>query len=210
MWLSILRAEHVCELSNLSPGKGRLDTVLFVTESRHEIPNARRQLKAVHEPAGYSANTISVWSYPGLQRIATLGGHTQRVLYLALSPDGRSIVTGAGATLRRDCSKQAAFPRLQLETQGGAPDALPRAGPQSCYAQEWPHNPGCSAPCTKHSEELRALCNFAPCPGSTSRARGEPCPTHCYHALQASATRPFASGVCSRRLVPPPPRVGCP
>ncbi|KAK9826466.1 hypothetical protein WJX81_002430 [Elliptochloris bilobata] len=45
---------------------------------------------------GYSTNAVNVWRYPGLQRVATLGGHTQRVLYLALSPDGRSIVTGAG------------------------------------------------------------------------------------------------------------------
>ncbi len=47
--------------------------------------------------AGYSTNAINVWRYPGLQRVATLSGHTQRVLYLATSPDGRSIVTGAGA-----------------------------------------------------------------------------------------------------------------
>lgn len=33
--------------------------------------------------------------------IATLTGHTFRVLYLALSPDGQTIVTGAGdETLR--------------------------------------------------------------------------------------------------------------
>jgi len=33
--------------------------------------------------------------------VATLTGHTMRVLYLALSPDGQTIVTGAGdETLR--------------------------------------------------------------------------------------------------------------
>jgi cell division cycle 20-like protein 1 (cofactor of APC complex) len=36
-----------------------------------------------------------------MKRIATLKGHNLRVLYLALSPDGESIVTGAGdETLR--------------------------------------------------------------------------------------------------------------
>lgn len=36
-----------------------------------------------------------------MKRIATLSGHTTRVLYLAMSPDGESIVSGAGdETLR--------------------------------------------------------------------------------------------------------------
>jgi len=36
-----------------------------------------------------------------MQKQATLTGHTYRVLYLAMSPDGQSIVTGAGdETLR--------------------------------------------------------------------------------------------------------------
>eukprot|EP01038_Epipyxis_sp_PR26KG_P016341 gene16341-22265_t len=50
---------------------------------------------------GYSLNQIIVWKYPSMQKIATLTGHTLRVLYLAMSPDGQSIVTGAGdETLR--------------------------------------------------------------------------------------------------------------
>ena len=50
---------------------------------------------------GYSQNAVSVWRYPGMARVATLTGHTLRVLYLAVSPDGRTIVTGAGdETLR--------------------------------------------------------------------------------------------------------------
>lgn len=36
-----------------------------------------------------------------MKRIATLTGHSSRVLYLAMSPDGNTIVTGAGdETLR--------------------------------------------------------------------------------------------------------------
>eukprot|EP00041_Stephanoeca_diplocostata_P026085 m.695512 g.695512 ORF g.695512 m.695512 type:complete len:581 (+) comp22889_c0_seq2:235-1977(+) len=50
---------------------------------------------------GYSQNQIVLWKYPAMKPIATLTGHTYRVLYLAMSPDGESIVTGAGdETLR--------------------------------------------------------------------------------------------------------------
>lgn len=50
---------------------------------------------------GYSQNQIMVWKYPSLAKVATLTGHSLRVLYLAVSPDGQTIVTGAGdETLR--------------------------------------------------------------------------------------------------------------
>jgi len=50
---------------------------------------------------GYSLNQVIVWKYPSMQKLATLTGHSLRVLYLAMSPDGSSIVTGAGdETLR--------------------------------------------------------------------------------------------------------------
>ena len=50
---------------------------------------------------GFSHNQIVVWKYPSMQQIAQLTGHTYRVLYLSLSPDGETIVTGAGdETLR--------------------------------------------------------------------------------------------------------------
>lgn len=50
---------------------------------------------------GYSQNQIVVWKYPSMQQVVSLTGHTYRVLYLAMSPDGRTVVTGAGdETLR--------------------------------------------------------------------------------------------------------------
>ncbi|XP_038650141.1 fizzy-related protein homolog [Scyliorhinus torazame] len=50
---------------------------------------------------GYSQNQILVWKYPSLTQVAKLTGHSYRVLYLAISPDGEAIVTGAGdETLR--------------------------------------------------------------------------------------------------------------
>ena len=50
---------------------------------------------------GYSQNQILIWKYPSMSQLAKLTGHTYRVLYLAVSPDGEAIVTGAGdETLR--------------------------------------------------------------------------------------------------------------
>ncbi|KAI1811366.1 WD40-repeat-containing domain protein [Poronia punctata] len=50
---------------------------------------------------GYSQNQIVVWKYPSMSQVVNLTGHTYRVLYLAMSPDGRTLVTGAGdETLR--------------------------------------------------------------------------------------------------------------
>jgi len=50
---------------------------------------------------GYSQNQVVVWSYPSMTQVATLTGHSFRVLYLSLSPDGQTVVTGAGdETLR--------------------------------------------------------------------------------------------------------------
>lgn len=59
---------------------------------------------------GYSQNQVVVWNQPQMQQIATLKGHTYRVLYLAMSPDGQTIVTGsADETLRF----WKAFPKLR-------------------------------------------------------------------------------------------------
>lgn len=50
---------------------------------------------------GYSENQIVVWKLPSMTQVVSLTGHTCRVLYLAMSPDGEVIVTGAGdETLR--------------------------------------------------------------------------------------------------------------
>ncbi len=50
---------------------------------------------------GYSQHAINIWKYPSMQPVVSLTGHTYRVLYLSMSPDGAVIVTGAGdETLR--------------------------------------------------------------------------------------------------------------
>ena len=47
---------------------------------------------------GFSQNHLNVWSHRQAEcsKFAVLQGHTSRVLYLAVSPDGRNVVTGAG------------------------------------------------------------------------------------------------------------------
>ena len=60
-----------------------------------------RNLNELVSTHGYSLNQIVVWKFPSMAKVATLTGHSTRVLYLALSPDGQTIVTGAGdETLR--------------------------------------------------------------------------------------------------------------
>ena len=46
-------------------------------------------------------NAINIWEGKSMEKIGTLRGHSYRVLYLAKSPDGESILTGSGdRTLR--------------------------------------------------------------------------------------------------------------
>jgi WD40 repeat protein len=50
---------------------------------------------------GAISNSVCIWKYPAMTQVASLSGHTYRVLYLAMSPDGQTICTGAGdETLR--------------------------------------------------------------------------------------------------------------
>lgn len=47
------------------------------------------------------SNQVMVWRADNMNRVATLSGHTCRVLYMAMSNDGSTVVTGAGdETLR--------------------------------------------------------------------------------------------------------------
>ena len=48
--------------------------------------------------------------------VASLTGHTNRVLYLAMSPDGETIVTGAGDETLRFWN---AFPKREGEGERG-------------------------------------------------------------------------------------------
>ncbi|XP_018571898.1 cell division cycle protein 20 homolog [Anoplophora glabripennis] len=50
---------------------------------------------------GFANNELIIWKYPSMTKIAELTGHTARVLHLAMSPDGTTILSaGADETLR--------------------------------------------------------------------------------------------------------------
>ncbi|XP_017889126.1 cell division cycle protein 20 homolog [Ceratina calcarata] len=50
---------------------------------------------------GYAQNQLIIWKYPGMTKVAELTGHSSRVLHLAMSPDGTTVLSaGADETLR--------------------------------------------------------------------------------------------------------------
>ena len=79
--------KRLCDNNPLLHGAGSQVCNLLWSKNVNEIVSSH----------GYSQNQIIVWKYPAMSKLATLTGHTLRVLYLAVSPDGQTIVTGAGA-----------------------------------------------------------------------------------------------------------------
>lgn len=98
--------------SSAAPGAGSAanvgsDTVVQVptltVDTGSQVCNLvwSRNLPELVSTHGFSQNQVIVWSYPSMRQLASLTGHSTRVLYLSLSPDGQTIVTGAGdETLR--------------------------------------------------------------------------------------------------------------
>lgn len=81
---------HKQKLINETDTGSQVCSLLF---SQHE-----NEIISTH---GFSSNEVAVWKSPKLKKIKSLIGHTQRVLYQAMSPDGNYIVSGAGdETLR--------------------------------------------------------------------------------------------------------------
>jgi len=57
--------------------------------------------KEILSSHGFARNELSLWKYPTMAKIKELEGHTSRVLHLACSPDGATVVSAAGdETLR--------------------------------------------------------------------------------------------------------------
>ena len=64
-------------------------------------PHAPSPAPAPSRAAAIRYNEIVIWKYPSLVKVAELRGHTRRVLHMAASPDGTTIVTAAAdETLR--------------------------------------------------------------------------------------------------------------
>lgn len=61
-------------------------------------PLAPDEILSTH---GFSEHNLALWSYPSGRCLGTLDGHSQRVLFQAIGPDGSTVVTGSGdETLR--------------------------------------------------------------------------------------------------------------
>ena len=57
--------------------------------------------KEILSSHGYARNQICLWKYPSMTKVKELEGHTSRVLHMATSPDGSTVVSAAGdETLR--------------------------------------------------------------------------------------------------------------
>jgi cell division cycle 20-like protein 1 (cofactor of APC complex) len=79
------------------------NTPLSMVDTGSQVCNLiwSKNVNEIVSTHGYSLNQIILWKYPSMSKVTTLTGHTYRVLYLAISPDGQTIVTGAGdETLR--------------------------------------------------------------------------------------------------------------
>jgi len=91
-------ADRTIRFWNSSSGalRNTVDTksqVCAIVWSRHE-----EELVSSH---GFSHNQLTLWKYPSMVKMAELTGHTSRVLHLAQSPDGETVVSGAAdETLR--------------------------------------------------------------------------------------------------------------
>lgn len=92
---------------------------------------------------GFSQHAINIWKYPSMQQVVSLTGHTYRVLYLAMSPDGQIIVTGAGdETLRFwDCfggvGKSGLGGMGNSGIGGGGSSVTSRSGKGGGLVKEW-------------------------------------------------------------------------
>ncbi|PQQ19224.1 cell division cycle 20.2 cofactor of APC complex [Prunus yedoensis var. nudiflora] len=56
-----------------------------------------RELLSSH---GFTQNQLTLWKYPSMVRIAELTGHTSRVLHMAQSPNGCTVASAGGETLK--------------------------------------------------------------------------------------------------------------
>eukprot|EP00002_Diphylleia_rotans_P024917 TRINITY_DN4921_c0_g1_i2.p1 TRINITY_DN4921_c0_g1~~TRINITY_DN4921_c0_g1_i2.p1 ORF type:complete len:547 (-),score=110.84 TRINITY_DN4921_c0_g1_i2:336-1976(-) len=86
-------ADRTIRLWNVLTGK-----CIKSTDTGSQVCNLAwsKNVNEIVSTHGYSQHQITVWKCPSMSQIATLTGHQTRVLYLSVSPDGCSIVTGAG------------------------------------------------------------------------------------------------------------------
>ncbi|CAH1775934.1 unnamed protein product [Owenia fusiformis] len=60
-----------------------------------------KEYKELISGHGFAQNQLCIWKYPTMTKVAELTGHTARILHMAMSPDGTTVVSGAAdETLR--------------------------------------------------------------------------------------------------------------
>ncbi|XP_010413589.1 PREDICTED: cell division cycle 20.2, cofactor of APC complex-like isoform X2 [Camelina sativa] len=77
--------------------------------------NKERELLSSH---GFTQNQLTLWKYPSMVKMAELNGHTSRVLYTALSPNGCTVASAA------------ADERLMFWNVFGVPEVAKKAAPK--------------------------------------------------------------------------------
>eukprot|EP00736_Rhodelphis_marinus_P005704 Rmarinus@m.8558 len=102
---------------------------------------------------GYSQNSLLVWKYPSMVRLAELSGHGQRVLQLEGSPDGSTVVSGAAdETLRfwRIFPEQPRSPSAK-RSPGSSPMSNARVVGAQRRMRTSPYKHSCLSPNPVHS-----------------------------------------------------------
>jgi cell division cycle protein 20 (cofactor of APC complex) len=69
---------------------------------------------------GFADNQLSIWSYPTLQKVQDLTGHSERVLSMAMSPDGSTVVSAAADETLRFWKCFASEPKSKKKVRQGA------------------------------------------------------------------------------------------
>lgn len=82
---------------------GQMGTLLDSTDTGSQVCALQwnPHEKEILSSHGFARNQLSLWKYPTMAKIKELQGHTARVLHMALSPDGSTVVSAAAdETLR--------------------------------------------------------------------------------------------------------------
>jgi cell division cycle protein 20 (cofactor of APC complex) len=91
-------ADRKIHFWNVASG-AKLNTI--DTKSQVSALQWNKEHREIISSHGFSKNQLSIWSYPTMKKVADLTGHTERVLAMAMSPDGTTVISAAGdETLR--------------------------------------------------------------------------------------------------------------
>lgn len=84
--------------------------------------------KEILSSHGYARNQICLWKYPSMAKIKEFEGHTSRVLHMATSPDGSTVVSAAGDETLRFweifCPPTKSKSATEIYNNGGMPSKL--------------------------------------------------------------------------------------